>query len=592
MSRPSPKESKHEQPKSQLQNTQPIKIALETKVDDINPYDELIRSLPEEEREDIIAELDSDPIITRANLLCTELARNKAVGFNLDESRTLFLAALRNLKCKKISAAQLATLHILDSAIRTLYTKPMMYLVHKFVDPDRKVIRMCNSHALPDTKGIPTSITRCIYHSMLLPKKNVAISALPLRMQQPPMKRFFNFTDSEWNNFCSEMTKATPSEQMVNILIPPAEGCYSSIISRIQKLLKCMRVLDRLVDSEEGIITENIMLVPSFSMFQAAINAKAHTLGRKSVELIATYGYVEPERYANLKASGKIALAIYMPEKDPHKSYRTNSGRFRTTIDGHPQETAFAGAIHDVYHALREISMSENVANARWRLALIARSHINNKLKDTRSVEDFLVDGELIHTYPLEKDTIFDHDHRPPHPQKFGEIFNVKPLKSALHQNLKRAFIGDMVVNKTLWKNQFNIGRSDLLPTEQAIFDELNATTDMQAAKIKFFVLPQDPIKKAKHMLDAIENVKTHPQLAADYLTFKASFIAYAPLYEYLEVHRTMIGNFYNKHQEIIEKLNDQLLLLLLVAIKYKSDDADNPLKQPAPRPTKSTPTA
>lgn len=68
----------------------------------IDFYDELIRSIPAEEREDILAELDSRSIINRAELLCNELSTNKRVGLNLEESRTLFLAALRNLKEKNI----------------------------------------------------------------------------------------------------------------------------------------------------------------------------------------------------------------------------------------------------------------------------------------------------------------------------------------------------------------------------------------------------------------------------------------------------------------------------------------------------------
>src|SRR3990167_4278039 len=110
----------------------PKEISSEIKLK-VNPYGELIRSLPENERDHVIDELDSRAIVNRAELLCSQLASNEAVGVNLDESRTLFLAGLRNLKLGKITAAQLASMHFFDSAIRTLYTNPFVYLIHKFV---------------------------------------------------------------------------------------------------------------------------------------------------------------------------------------------------------------------------------------------------------------------------------------------------------------------------------------------------------------------------------------------------------------------------------------------------------------------------
>lgn len=451
---------------------------------ELEPYEELIRSIPEAERDSVIRELDSNPVVRRAELLCEELTSQKMIGTKLDESRTLFLAALRNLREKKISVAQLSSLHILDSAIRTLYTNPMVYLVHKYVKDDGNLQRLFNIEPMSNLNAMPTSLKRYPYNTLMFPKSGMTESDLPWRMQKPLMQRFFYFTDSEWNLFCAEMSVVSPSEQSFHVLIAPEKGCWSSIISEVQKMLRCMRVLDWLVDTKNGFVTENIMLVPSFSMFQAAINAKARTLGRKPVKLIPTYGYIDDKHYASLKSAGKIAFAMYLPEQSSFMSYKNDTGRFRTVIDGHPAETAFAGAIHDVYHAMREISMTENVARARMRLASIAKTHPQNKLNaESRPVDEILIDGELIHSYPPAVDTMFDPEYRPNNAQIFGDIFLKTSLKNALHEDLKRAFIKDMVVNKELWESRFNINRSDLRPAEQAIFDEIEAQLNSQKDK-------------------------------------------------------------------------------------------------------------
>jgi|GEM_PF-2125120 len=453
---------------------------------DVNHYDVLTRSLPKEEHDEIVEELSYEKIIKLAELLCEQLSRNKQVVLDQDKSRDLFLAALRNLKINKITAEQLATLHVLDSAIHTLYTNPLVYVIHKFVDANGEVARTTNIFAITNPRGMPTSVKK-IRYNMVLPEGVAVISGLPDQMQKPLMQRFFNFTDSEWRVFCQEMSDAPVSEQWFSVLIAPDEGCYSSIITTIQKVLKCMRTLEWVVNSKDGFQTENIMLVPSFSMFQSALNAKARALGRKPVKLIPTYGYIEPELYADLKASGNIAFAMYMPEADPLQRYRNDSGRFRTTIDGHPSETAFAGAIHDMYHAMREISMSENVAKARWRLVSIARNHPHNQLNpSTRPVDDILVDGELIFSFPPAIDTMFEPEFRSNRAELFGDIFYKTTLKPFLHEDLKRAFIEDMVTNEGFWQCQFNIGRADLRTQDQDIFDAIKIEQSQSSNVISF----------------------------------------------------------------------------------------------------------
>ncbi|WP_176713829.1 ankyrin repeat domain-containing protein [Legionella jamestowniensis] len=441
----------------------------------INYYDELVKSIPEEDRASVLSELESLPIRQRAEKLDKELAANEWIGLDVSESYTLFLAALRNLKSGKITAAQLASLHLFDSAIRTLYIDPLVYFIHKYVDADSKLARTCNMFALTNMRGMPTSVKRYQYNTLVLPP-NMSISDLPQRMQKPLMQRFFNFTDSEWIFFCEEMKKAPITEQFFQVLIAPSEGCWSGIVSSIQKLSKCMHVLDWWSPVKGGgYQVENIMLVPSFTMLQTALNAKGNTLGRKSIQLIPTYGYIDEVSYKLLKASGVMPLALYLPERAIHKRYNSE-GKFRTEIDGHARETAFGGAIHDVYHAMREMSMSESVAKARWRLVHIAKNHPKNQLNsNSRPIDEILADGELIFCYPLDKDTMFNPEYRVDYAQKLGDLFYISSIKYSLHEDLKRAFIQDMVMYSQTWLKSFNINREDLYEIERKIYDELSS---------------------------------------------------------------------------------------------------------------------
>ena len=439
-----------------------------------NFYNELIRSLPDDERDTILAELCTPEMVKQAQLLFEDLTIDKPIA-PTDGSRNQLLAALLNFKLNKISIAQLATMHIFDSAVRTLNAEPISYLVYRYVGTDNKIKDSISSYQ-PLTKAteLPTKFNRYRYDVTPLPQDSTQISDLPHRMQIPLMKRFFNFSDEEWYHFCRFMACAPLSEQMFNTLVAPEIGCYSSIISRVQKVLKCMRGQDYLVDSAEGFLPVSIMPIPSFTMFQEALNAKAYALGRNPVQLIPTYGYIEVKHYAELKTDGKIAFALYMPERNSNKRYQIHVGKFRTSLDGHPNETAFAGALHDVYHAMREMAMTEQVAKARMRLASIAKKNPLDKLNQSSwPVSDILIDGELIFSYPPSADTMFDPEYRPLNAEPFGKIFYALSLKPNLHEYLKRVFIEDMVTEAALWRYEFNLGYEDLLPADQIIYNQI-----------------------------------------------------------------------------------------------------------------------
>ncbi|CAM2786629.1 hypothetical protein [Legionella worsleiensis] len=447
---------------------------------------ELILSLPESERAGVLEELEHDAVVQRTKRLVDELATGVINEFEIPESRTLFLAALRGVKLKQISAAELATLHIFDSAIRTLYISPRVYLRYYFLNADKGITNSVYHFPIPNDQELPNRITHLHYNTIICPNyNNLSISDLPWRMQKPLVYRFFSFTEAEWTIFCEIMENSPPLERTYRVAHAPESGCWSDLIANIQKVLKCMRTLDRYAVSTAGLHFENVMVIPSFTMFQAALNAKAQTLKRIPVQLIPTYGIINLDHYAELKTQGKIALTLYLPEKDSELRYKEDRGSFRSTIDGHPYETAFAGAIHDVYHAMREMAMSERVAKARMRLAQIALSHPKNKInEDHRSIYEILVDGELIYSYPPEVDTMFEPDYRAPTAESFGRIFTTASMAGALHPELKRLFIQDMVQNKSFWHELFDLGRADLLDEDKLIYDDIQR--HLNAKRLKF----------------------------------------------------------------------------------------------------------
>lgn len=442
----------------------------------ISAYDEIINSIPVSERGEVLYELETASVCDRAKSLYIELSQSQidkvlnVADLNLSESRILFLAALKSLKEGSISVGQFASIHILDAAVRSLYINPMLYLTYFFVDDAKNPVFLKKTFPIDASEGMPQDIFKFRYMPIIT-------SGQSFPVQESLIQRFFNFSDSEWIFFCSAMHEVPDSEKFYYVLRYPELGNLSSIMPRAQSLLSCMQILDWPVETAYGVIISKVMLVPSFSMFQLALNAKARTLNRSSLELVPTYGYIAPERYAELKSMQKIATVLYLPEKDFSLQYKNYIGRYRVDVDGHPFETAFGGFLHDIYHAFRELVIAENIARARMRLARISSSHPHNKFYANKiGVDTILIDGELIFSTP--SDTIFNSNLRPSVAQKFGDIFYVSSLCGALSKKLKFTFIEDMVVNQALWQKEYGIGKSDLVEGDQGVYELMRFVSD------------------------------------------------------------------------------------------------------------------
>lgn len=116
--------------------------------------------------------------------------------------------------------------------------------------------------------------------------------------------------------------------------------------------------------------------------------------------------------------------------------------------------------------------MTESVCEARMRLAFIALHHPLDQMSPEHfPISQIIIDGELLINYPKQVDTIFDPKHRLSTTEIFGDLFERDNIKPNLHPDLKRAFIEDMVIHQDEWRESFNLGREDLRPLEQSLYD-------------------------------------------------------------------------------------------------------------------------
>ena len=191
----------------------------------------------------MLEELESEEIIEKARILLSHIETNQMVADRLNDTRERFLAALLLLRENKITTGQLASLHIIDSAIRTLYTDPMIYLTHEFVE-NEEIQRQVTRFSCPNLKGLPTKVARYLYNATLVPTDEIPLNEMPERMHYPLVRRFFNFSQDEWDEFTKLMQDMPESEKFYYVLQAPHLGCWSSMIFNLQEVLQCMQILD------------------------------------------------------------------------------------------------------------------------------------------------------------------------------------------------------------------------------------------------------------------------------------------------------------------------------------------------------------
>lgn len=458
---------------------------------DVEGYWKLIGSLTPLERKEVLKELELPEVIRRAISLEKQFAKNSLIISKPAEARETFLAALLCLQQNRITIHQLATLHLLDSAVRTLYTHSVAFVPVKDKTIGTSTDKI-STFVIPQSNRSQSFVYQLSYSEPYL--SDILGKTIPKTMKKSLLARYFNFTEREWEFFKKELKKAPESERHFYVLTAPQSGCWSQVVFAIQKILECMRDVDLYQKNCGRDRVQKIVVVPSFSMYQAAIKAKAETLGRQPIRLIPAYDYIKPGFFSRYKCMNDSPFVLYLPEKDISLQYKHSAGRFRQTIDGYPYETAFAGAIHDVYHAFREMMMNEGTALARMRLVAVAKNHRwNRSLSHTdKFISRILIDGELIFNYSQDEETIFDHNIRPMQKESFADLFYTSVLVKHLHQELKNDFILDMKIHSDEWQHSFGIGKKDLHQHDQRLYDVIeevclrSAINNNDAQKIKY----------------------------------------------------------------------------------------------------------
>lgn len=439
-------------------------------------YNRLIKSLPELELDVLnheMNELNEDDIknlvgrINIGDLLC----------WDHSTTRKIIVTALGALKMGDISVEQMASIHIMDGAMRDLVTHSTTFQHYEYVKNGKNKHKGVTVET--KIKDSPSAKPQGYYFDTIISPEGVSVNQLPERMQQPTLKRFFALSDDEWNHFCKIMQSKPLSEKKFYTIVVPKFGYWSGIVAQVQSLVKLCHPVDLRIEHNRGFSVIKHMIIPSFTILQAVLDVKANTVGRSEIKLIPTYYLLKPKDYADTKKNVGIPVALYFPEAFDHLRYNRDNSKFKAKIDGWEDEGPFASIIHDYYHALRELVMTENIAKARYHLASIAKdSEFNNTDLSSHKVSEKLIDGELIFSIPKDSDTIFNQtlleDYGISHSQIFGEIFYCTSIKRILHPELKKAFIEDMVRNEVIWEETFNLGREDLLPQDQEIYDALD----------------------------------------------------------------------------------------------------------------------
>ena len=439
-------------------------------------YCRLLHALPDDEKKQLEAE-KSAIIDQEVNGFAFSINNCYPVlVINTDLARRVTLTALKALERGLITLNQLASFQLLDSALRDLVTHSTFYQVRKVVIHGKleRYTSACTPDRVDDNelrKYIGDVIKQYSYDTILkidsdLLSKWESMPTLPL------LQSFFNFNNDQWKAFCDILKDKPKSEQMYYTVNAPCIGCWSAIVTRIQEIIHPLQVQRIFIKHSEGIMTESLMLVPSFSMLQAFVDVYAQSNGRKPPQLLPTYYRLGDKDYARVKTSGQIPISLYFPEASKEIRYQWSNPQFKGEIDGFDGEGPFASALHDVYHALREMEMTEQVRDACYYLANLAEHHPKNSIDEhTKPVSDTLIDGELILGHfkvPVFKSNNLEAN---PFDFKFGDIFYFRTVKGRLHEDLKKDMIKDMVVHPQRWKEHFGLGREDLREAEQQIYD-------------------------------------------------------------------------------------------------------------------------
>lgn len=392
------------------------------------------------------------------------------------EMRQATVHAIKGYLLGQIDLCQLASFHLLDGGISDFVIDPIPQLFYEHKTNNSSTQRSHMIHLQQfSIQPFPTSYNKYSYLSNILQEEGIDLAAVDSSFHSPLLKRFFVLSDQEWDWFCQMLEEKPASERSFYTVLAPKYGGLHPFLSHLQQEVLFPIQYQKIprMHSEDCILFEHSFIIPSFSMMQALVDVKAKSYGKSALTLVPSYGLTEEERYLNHKYAGQLFLSLYFPEHDRSLRYSLANQKYLGEVDGFPSRPTVS-AIHDLYHALRENEMSEKHSLARFRLALLAHVHPNDRKRPTyKKVSALLQDGELIGSHPRTSYSPIRFTHHQPH--KFGGIFYTYPLNTDLHPDLKKAMIQDMVIHADAWRENFDLGREDLLEPDQKIYDELQS---------------------------------------------------------------------------------------------------------------------
>lgn len=435
-------------------------------------YYELTQHLPKEEREAIDKDLSQVDSSKTAEIQYQYESNQIPCNILTTIAKSTMLVALKAFKENLINIEQLASLHILDGAVRDLLT----HLSNNYqtrVVWDGKVINKCGYTKIDrDLSSVDGCIERHRYDAVIALDESHATNFEEIK-KKPQLKDFFALDDNEWLRFCNRMETKCKSEKYCHIINVPTYGCWSIGYSNLNKLVKPFQTLEILFPLSKGAASLDCIIVPSFSMLQAFVDTRAETFQRESFRLQPIFGKIDHKDVARMKYNGVLPLHLYWPESDPAKQYNWNNPSFKRIADDGfgSSEGPFSHIFHDMFEALREVETPKNIREACSYLANLADNYgkINNK--DCGDLSKWLNSSQLI-INPKSR-LLKDSEERTAAyaNAKFGDVFYIRPIFRRLDDDLKKYFIKDMAIHQEVWKKEFNLDREDLKPNDQIIYD-------------------------------------------------------------------------------------------------------------------------
>lgn len=289
---------------------------------------------------------------------------------------------------------------------------------------------------------------------------------------EPILKKFFAFNDSEWGLFRDLMEKAPEVERTFHLINLPLLGCYSSFLQHLPRVFKALNPI-KLFYSADGAVANydlyynEALPIPTFTAIQNFMKVKAANNKRKVIELVPVFGGIGAEDIYDFRKNGAWPLGLYYPGASNNRLEKLIN-KHMNEID-HTPGNALGFAYHDIYHAVRQQEISENITEATFRLVELLQELAKSRPYLKSFIDEIIEkvsEGVLIHSYGTENSPFFVSNPD----QKFGHIFHCKWIP--WQQEVINYIVENMVNERDLWRQKYDLGPEDLLEPEKNYYQE------------------------------------------------------------------------------------------------------------------------